>query len=88
MPIIETRFRDIPFDEAAKCAVPEVRDNVEHRKTWETEFRGKPIRILTPAVSPIAHIVVDNFLCEGPFFDIVGMRRGSVVCPHIAEIGD
>lgn len=78
--IIETRYRDIPWEEARK----HFHDGDAER--WST-IKGRPIRIITPA-SPEAQ----DRLCEGPFFTVVGRIQlngnGCCVCPHIAEIGD
>jgi lysozyme family protein len=79
--IVQTRYRDIPWEEAGKCH----HDTARFRDEWERR-RGQPIRIKTPAVP-----IVERPLCAGPFYVLVGYiwkDRPVVVCPHIAEIGD
>lgn len=76
--IIETRYRDIPFEEAIRCH--DHTDLKLCRKQWK-QWRGKPVRILVPAITrpPMAR-------CVGPFF--AKEDKTNSVCPHIAEIGD
>lgn len=80
--IIETRFRDIPWEEARKCfqdGSPE---------GW-ARFRGSPIKIVTPQLSKSN---VDSPRCSGPFFKAPFLYCDSgeplCVCPHVVEIGD
>jgi len=77
--IISTRYRDIPYEEAIKCAKPPL--GGVGRDQWEKEYRGKPLKIETPAVDK--H---EKWACSGPFYSVAG--EWSSVCPHIAEIGD
>lgn len=86
---ILTKYRDIPWEEAAKCAAP---PDPEGRARWEAR-RGTPVEIQVPAcLGPHA-----GFACAGPYFMVVGgnvagpgLREGGYgcVCPHVAEIGD
>lgn len=81
MPIITTRFRDIAFEEVLKCAPT----TSLTREEWESEMRGRPVRIETPAYGPPDSD--SRIICGGPLYAYPGLyRRG--VCPHIAEIGD
>jgi hypothetical protein len=78
--IIQTRYRDIPWEEARKC----LHGGNEWRAEWE-RCRGKPISIQVPETTAGAA------LCEGPFFIVPGYQwegRKVAVCPHIVEIGD
>lgn len=84
--IVQIKFRDISFEEAARCLTPEgVRDAIENGrdKTWETERRGQPVKIIVPATIKQWRY----FCCSGPHFRVVGFSNRGV-CPHIAEIGD
>lgn len=78
--IIQTRYRDVPWDEIEPI----------HRQAgmssdsldWETEQRGRPVEIQTPAWP-------DTDYCGGPFYKVVKGPHGAMwVCPHLAEIGD
>lgn len=83
--IIKTRYRDLPFEQILKCLTAEgvsIVDNARNRAIWES-FRGGPVSIITPAIKPNG----DCIRCDGPHFRIYQMSH-SVVCPHIAEIGD
>lgn len=89
--VIETRYRDIPWEEAVKCyrldsgAYPV--DKVTHEeqvKHWDKRFRGKPVRIIAP---PDMGPQWEHVLCKGPFYRVDGLPR-HMVCPHLAEIGD
>ena len=81
--IIQTRYRDIPFEEAIQCHV-DASDVKPER--WELA-RGTAISIEVPGVpGPVAWA-----RCSGPFFRSSWKRldgRYAGVCPHIAEIGD
>ena len=76
--IIQTRYRDIPFEELDRACVPE--SEPVNRVKW-ARLRGTPVRIYVPAVENVAH-----FSCAGPFYQIVD--EYDAVCPHQAEIGD
>lgn len=78
--IVKTRYRDIPFEEAIKCAVMRPGIIREARKNWR-ERKGKPVAIIAPADPNQWEYV----RCEGPFF---WTTDDFLVCPHIAEIGD
>lgn len=84
MPIITTKYRDIPWEEAKKCS--RIVNDAKAGKAWEARFRGKPVEITVPALS----VPFDGpMICGGPFF----LRKSAdnstnIVCPHIAEIGD
>lgn len=86
---IQTRYRDIPFNEAAKCA-PLLANTDPH--FWESKRRGQPVTINVPG---FARANGRFFECSGPFYDVASppvMHKGVLiqhtVCPHIAEIGD
>lgn len=86
--IIETRYRDVPFQEAIKCAP---RLSGVDSADWE-DLRGKPVRVIVPGRP---RSIGSYFECEGPFFTVDSgpfIRNGELVrytvCPHIAEIGD
>lgn len=77
--VIQTRYRDIPFEEAAKW---QGNVNPEYREIWETQMRGKEILI--------SAIPTDSYICKccAVYFPVLGKARPYLVCPHIAEIGD
>lgn len=84
--IIQTRYRDISWEEASACIVA---PQVETRQWWEGR-RGQAMQIEAP---PAANIRPERWKCTGPWFDVVGevhCIHGGVfaVCPHMAEIGD
>lgn len=76
---ITTRYRDIPFEEALKCA-PNTNESGA-REIWEEQLRGHEV-IFYPLTR---HEHNSYFTCEGPFFKTA---NGGSCCPHIAEIGD
>lgn len=76
MPIVHTRYRDIPWEEVAKCV-----EIYEGAPSWSS-LRGQPFRIHTPALPYCL-----GAKCEGPFYR-VDDGTNEAVCPHIAEIGD
>lgn len=77
--IVQTRYRDIPWEEAVSCAA--AGEEAMTSQAWETHYRGKPVLLAVPAVE------ARNFTCAGPFFQLAEDRR-IAVCPHIALIGD
>ncbi len=77
--IIETRFRDISYEEMDACAVKHAKRRQNCRSWWAAN-RGKPITIETPSIQAV------DFTCDGPFYRVAGEM--FAVCPHIAEIGD
>jgi len=82
--IIETKYRDISFEEALQCCSEEFLKLKEASKeVWERN-RGKLVLIQTPPTT----INMLYFKCNGPFYNIVGMKDRYSVCPHLAEIGD
>ncbi len=81
--IVETRFLDIPYEEAVRC-VEGCTDYQKAREQWES-MRGKPVRIHVPACE--ADKREHQKLCDGPFFQIVS-NSPFCVCPHVIEIGD
>lgn len=82
--IIETKYRDIPFEEIASCSHAAQSGHAGwSRERWDC-WRGKPISIITPAADPAR---AAGFVCGGPFFQVAGYSEYAV-CPHIAEIGD
>ena len=84
MPIVQTRYKDIPFEEAAKCSTPRgILAN--SRDVWEQQLRGKPLLIETP---PIATPQIEYACCGGPFYQVAGVEQRYMACVHIAEIGD
>ncbi len=81
--IIQTRYRDIPYEQASSCLH---QASSRDRERWESEFRGWPVSIIVPAAP-----TVSTPLCGGPFFVVPNMTwegRPIAICPHIAEIGD
>jgi len=84
MNIIETRLRDVPWEDIIHCATTPVLRRMTAQR-WERDYRGKPIRIFVPAIPrPKA-----ANCATGPFYRCVPDRRGAgFVCPHMAEIGD
>ena len=77
--IITTRYRDIPWEEASKCAQPE-HLTPQSRTNWEA-LRGKPVKIESPAITEPQYKYAQ---CGGPFYRVEG--RAVMVCPHIAMI--
>lgn len=84
---ILTRFRDIPYDEAKKCASQVYLDltGEDSREKWEQHYRGRSVQIIIPAVEITDKIYLN---CNGPFYSVIGRGIDFVVCPHTAEIGD
>lgn len=88
MPVIKTRYRDLPWQEVKECALPEHALDRE-RSAWQA-MRGEPVSFVAPALAYRPR----GFQCSGPFFDVYPStlaadgRAKRVVCPHIAEIGD
>lgn len=84
--IIETRYRDIPFEEAMQCY--EYLHPSKSAADWK-RYRGQPVTIVTP---PIDISTIRHMRCKGPFYATQCQPYDSkwrvVVCPHIAEIGD
>lgn len=79
--IIETRFRDIAFEEIVNCHPDATLDR------WQMA-RGKPVMIEVPGMSAATW---EDAPCAGPYFKSNWVRPDGVralVCPHIAEIGD
>ncbi len=76
--IVETRYRDITSEELDELHPRSLfsNDGID----WES-IRGKPVRIITPALP-------DRDACGGPFYWIEGRQGTAWVCPHLAEIGD
>lgn len=80
--IIQTRYRDIPWEEAKKCCVPEIQADWTPEK-WDARKRGTPVQIITPPVHRFYASSV--YRCDGPWYAKVG---GNGVCIHHVEIGD
>lgn len=79
--IIQTRYRDIPWEEARKCQS----SFTEESEPFWNKVRGRPVLIQTPATE--GHSL--EVICGGPFYLRVPFDgRAGIVCPHIAEIGD
>lgn len=79
--IIETRYRDIPFEEVQGGFSADVVEQA--REVWPT-LRGRAIRIHAPALTLVAERP-----CGGPFYEIIEASTWPyLACPHIAEIGD
>lgn len=90
MGILKTRYRDIPFEEAVKCATPEGLEYCRNAGVnWDQQQRRKPVSVLYP---PITTPQWKYARCGGPFYRVLkpdGTRDGEfMVCVHIAEIGD
>lgn len=75
--IIETRYRDIPWEEARQHVTVDEGSG----SAWQ-HMRGNAVSIIVPAYTGI---IVDA-KCQGPFYLVVD--DPGVICPHIAEIGD
>lgn len=82
---VQTRFRDIPFEEAVKCHSAKTRKYASP-EGW-AQLRGQPILIETPGRGKDRSI---TFLCNGPFYrtQLVGKAGEIWVCLHVAEVGD
>lgn len=88
---IETRYRDISFEQARQCSTRTSEayvNEAEARKRWEEQRRRKTLKIRVPhrdGKSP-------HEKCDGPWFTVVEISGKTVdgisACPHIAEIGD
>ena len=79
--IVRTRYRDIPFSEAVKCARV---IGPEDRIHWERDMRGKPVHIVTP---PLPYNSNERIKCGSALYAVADSPL-LAVCPHIAEIGD
>ncbi len=98
--LVDTRYRDIPFESVVGCWSPL---EEEDRERWERECRGKPISLWTPPIP--WKLVEEGFIyenggvmlrvgpappcpsgCRGPFYTICGYE--GTVCPHLVELGD
>jgi hypothetical protein len=81
--IVQTRFRDIPFDALRQCH-PQV-----SRDRWETVLRAQSVNLETPGITDAPWD--REILCSGPFYKSDFLRsdgRYAYLCEHIAEIGD
>lgn len=83
--IIETRYRDIDFEQVMECFRSHM-DTPSNRQKWR-RWRGQAITIQAPATTEEQWA---HFKCSGPHFRVMTPQvgRNSGVCPHIAEIGD
>ncbi len=83
--IIETRFRDIPWEDVSKCS----RQPTEASRAWWEKRRGTAVKIITPSSSVIDR---SQWACDGPVYTVVNDvtydKSHYGVCPHIALIGD
>jgi len=84
--IIQTRYRDISFEELRR-----VHDAMFYSSArvgdW-SEKRGKLINVETPPI-PEEQLDPNARKCGERWYRIVsGVFQGNWVCPHIAEIGD
>ena len=88
--IIQTRYRDVPWEEVAEDYRPEYRQRFEEK--WPRR-RGIACYIQTPPV------ILDHLTrrCQGPVYALVDRDGKPIlgihgkpagVCPHICEIGD
>jgi len=94
MGTLETRYRDVPFDDVAGCHTD---TNDGQRWIWEEECRGQPITLFTPPIPE--RLVNEGFVyensghilsigpappcssgCRGPFYGILGFE--GTVCGH------
>jgi hypothetical protein len=82
--ILQTRYRDIPFEQIEQDHAGATRMPYETAEYWNTRLRGKPVTIQIPGNPPEA----DH--CREPVYWIVKGPVGhlSAVCSHLAEIGD
>lgn len=82
--IVQTRYRDIPWEDVIRHYTPAFRGRLP-RSYWESSIRGRPITVETPASGRRAQ----GYICNGPFYLLNPNPDGyTVVCPHVAEIGD
>lgn len=81
--VIETRYRDVPWEEIENCYRGEKQARV--KKIWNS-FRGSPVRAVAPPESIGSDERGNGTACGGPFY--LNELTGGYVCPHIAEIGD
>jgi hypothetical protein len=88
MMIIEAKFREITWEEYLAHLTPGGQAIVRRNpKLW---FYGTgPLRIEVPAIKICNRTVI----CDGPFFRVVEPYSEidgqiTVVCPHVAVIGD
>lgn len=79
--IVSTRYRDIPFEEATRCAIADAEDL---REWWELH-RGKAVEIHVPACTADGEEHART--CNGPFFQVAS-NTPFCVCAHVVEIGD
>ncbi len=88
--IIETRYRDIPWEEIADKFEPAER--AYFAMVWPKR-RGVRISIQTPPFVPTDHVLI----CKGPFYRVVDAsgkqlkserNKSLSVCTCVAEIGD
>ena len=93
--IIQTRYRDIPFEEARKCAGPNsiaILDVNTARAKWEKR-RGKVMTIQTPQTID-SRRNNSKCACDGPWYRVLSIDGrdisllGAIACTHLAEIGD
>ena len=81
--IIETRYRDVDFDEVRKCIT-----YPSNATEWD-KWRGQPVQIETPALPAGGEV---RYRCErGPHFRIAAHLvdyQVVIVCGHVVEIGD
>jgi hypothetical protein len=94
MPIVQTRYRDIPWEETGCPSTL----RTEARERWN-HYRGKPICIEVPSSGnlPYASDKCAASECVEPKYRVLQVNglpvlsptgRGVAVCSHIAEIGD
>lgn len=84
--IIQTRYRDIPYEDIASCGK---NNPATARDTWESRLRGKPVWAIAPpySVSKEELTAHPRVSCGGPWY-AVSNDPALMVCPHAAEIGD
>jgi hypothetical protein len=87
MAILQTRYRDVPWEEARACyklSSAAYKRHPNEAKRWDENFRGKPVLVTTP---PVENEQFEHVECDGPFYRL-SEDPGKMVCVHIAEIGD
>ena len=80
--IVETRYRDVDFDEVRKCIT-----HPSNATEWD-KWRGQAVQIETPAL----RMGDVRYRCErGSHFRIAAHLvdyQEVIVCGHVVEIGD
>lgn len=84
--IVETRYRDIPWEDLAASHGVGKNDHPE----WWNKLRGTPVSIITPGVDgrTITSRCTELHYQISTGHPFIGSDRRTWVCSHMAEIGD